>query len=149
MADRGTVIGRYVSVGSNVRRIGAAHPVDGPLLHPYSYIPRFGYVPEGSDVERTGILIEDDAWIGVNVVILPGCMRIGVGAVVGAGAVVTEDVPDFAVVAGVPAKIKSFRLDTDTRARLLEVRPWQYPPSECVRVASEVLMDKRSQDVID
>jgi maltose O-acetyltransferase len=60
------------------------------------------------------IEIGDDAWIGTGCIILPD-VRIGKGAVVGAGSVVTKDVPDFAVVAGVPAKpIK--KLDTSSEA---------------------------------
>lgn len=50
-----------------------------------------------------GILVKRDAWIGARASILPG-VTIGEGAIVGTGAVVTRDVPDGAVVAGVPAK---------------------------------------------
>jgi acetyltransferase-like isoleucine patch superfamily enzyme len=58
--------------------------------------------------EELGVIIADDVWIGRNVVVLPG-VTIGKGAIVGAGAVVTHSVPDFAIVAGVPAKILRFR----------------------------------------
>ena len=54
------------------------------------------------------ITIEDDCWIGANVVILGG-VHIGRGAVVGAGAVVTKDVPSMAIVMGVPAKVRGYR----------------------------------------
>lgn len=54
------------------------------------------------------IVIEDDVWIGTRVIILPG-VRIGRGAIVGAGAVVTKDVPPFAIVGGNPARIIRFR----------------------------------------
>jgi acetyltransferase-like isoleucine patch superfamily enzyme len=50
------------------------------------------------------VVIEDDADLGVGAIVLPG-VRIGRGAQVGAGAVVTKDVPDYAVVAGVPARV--------------------------------------------
>lgn len=50
------------------------------------------------------VTIEDDVWIGVRAIILPG-VRVGRGAVVGAGAVVTKDVPAYSVVAGVPAAV--------------------------------------------
>ena len=50
------------------------------------------------------LIVEDEAWIGAHVVVLAG-VRIGRGAVIGAGSVVTRDVPDMAVVAGVPAKL--------------------------------------------
>jgi acetyltransferase-like isoleucine patch superfamily enzyme len=60
--------------------------------------------------EQTTLIIEQKAYIGSNVTILPGCSRIGKEAVVAAGAVVTHDVPDYAVVAGSPAKeIKEMR----------------------------------------
>jgi acetyltransferase-like isoleucine patch superfamily enzyme len=56
------------------------------------------------DGTKTSINIEDDVWIGANSVILPG-VRIGRGAVIGAGSVISRDVPDHSVVAGVPGKI--------------------------------------------
>lgn len=54
------------------------------------------------------VVIEDDVWIGSNCSILPG-ITIGKGAVVGAGAVVTKDIPPYAIVAGVPARIMANR----------------------------------------
>ncbi len=54
------------------------------------------------------VFIGDDVWIGARVIILPG-IRIGKGAIIGAGAVVTKDVPDYAVAAGNPARIIRFR----------------------------------------
>lgn len=128
-SDRYLKIGRYVSVGKNVTRIGASHPLGELCLHPFWYNPRLGMVGEDSDVVRSPCHIEDGAWIGANVVILPGCNRIGVGAVVGAGSVVTRDVEDFAVVAGNPAKTIRYRLDEGTRDQLLREHPWSLPPA--------------------
>ena len=51
-----------------------------------------------------GITIDDDAWLGVGVIVLDG-VRIGKGAVIGAGSVVTRDIPDGAIAVGVPAKV--------------------------------------------
>jgi maltose O-acetyltransferase len=62
---------------------------------------------QGSTDERP-VIIEDDVWIGCSVIILPGC-HIGKGAVVGAGAIVTKSVPEFAIVAGNPAKVIKYR----------------------------------------
>ena len=66
----------------------------------------------GQPLTGAPIVVDDYAWIGANAVVLPG-VRIGKGAIVGAGAVVTRDVPDYAIVGGVPAKtIGSRRLET-------------------------------------
>lgn len=138
MAQAGTRIGRYASIGPNVRRYNTNHPVDAASLHPYWYNPILGFADASEDQHRTELVIEDDVWIGANVVILPGCTRIGVGAVVGAGAVVTRDVEDFAVVMGLPAKQKSLRLDAATRERLLAVNPWRLGPRECFRELTEI-----------
>jgi acetyltransferase-like isoleucine patch superfamily enzyme len=54
------------------------------------------------------IVVEQGAWIGIRAVILPG-VRIGQGAIVGAGAVVTRDIPEYAIAAGNPAKVVRFR----------------------------------------
>ncbi len=67
---------------------------------------------------KGGITIEDDVWLGVGVLVLDG-VRIGKGAVIGAGAVVTKDVPDGAIAAGVPARVITTRtaLAEQTRAQ--------------------------------
>jgi len=57
---------------------------------------------------KGGIIIDDDAWLGVGVIVLDG-VRIGKGAVVGAGSVVTRDIPDGAIAAGVPARVVKMR----------------------------------------
>lgn len=137
-ADPLTTIGRYVSIGPDVRRLGAAHPMDSTSLHPYWYHKELGLYGRTSDVERTPVEIGDDCWIGANVTILPGCRRIGTGAVIGAGAVVTHDVDDFSVVMGVPARARAVRLSARQRELLLERRPWDHPPDTCRRMLDEI-----------
>jgi acetyltransferase-like isoleucine patch superfamily enzyme len=61
-------------------------------------------------VSRGDILIEDDAWIGFGVIVLDG-VHIGSGAVIGAGSVVTRDIPANAIAAGIPAKVIRMRSD--------------------------------------
>ncbi|MDJ1473722.1 acyltransferase [Cytophagaceae bacterium DM2B3-1] len=65
---------------------------------------KIGIYKEWSNVKRGQITIKDKVWIGFNSIILKG-VTIGEGAIIGAGSVVTKDVPDFAVVAGNPAQI--------------------------------------------
>jgi acetyltransferase-like isoleucine patch superfamily enzyme len=90
----GLTIGRDVGIGPAVRILTSAHHLDGlaldtPILH--------------SPVDFAPVVIEDGSDIGVGAILLPG-VRIGRGSQVGAGAVVTDDVPDYAIVAGVPAR---------------------------------------------
>jgi acetyltransferase-like isoleucine patch superfamily enzyme len=63
---------------------------------------------------KGGIIIDDEAWLGFGVIVLDG-VRIGKGAVVGAGSVVTRDVPDGAVVQGAPARVLLMRSDLPSR----------------------------------
>ena len=66
-------------------------------------------IPMGQQGMRVSeVIIGNDVWIGMRVVIMPG-VRIGIGVVIGAGAAVTKDVPDYAIVGGVPARIIKFR----------------------------------------
>lgn len=65
--------------------------------------------PEQIIYKPTPLLIDGDVWIGSRAIILPGCKRIGHGVIIGAGAVVTKDVPDWAVVGGNPARILKMR----------------------------------------
>jgi len=88
-------IGNRVSIATNVTLVADSNPNNSRLGDE-------PYVKEHL-VKTAPVVIEDDAWLGTNVVVLPG-VRIGRGAVVGAGAVVTRDVPPFTVVAGVPAR---------------------------------------------
>ena len=61
--------------------------------------------------ESQPVVIEDDVWLGARVIVLPG-IRIGRGAVIGAGAIVTKDVPPYAICVGNPARIVRFRNNT-------------------------------------
>jgi acetyltransferase-like isoleucine patch superfamily enzyme len=100
-------------------------------MHPYFYNSSLGYVPSDNIPERH-LSIEHDAWIGERAIITSKCSRIGVGSVVGAGAVVTKDVPDFAIVAGNPAKIIRYRFEKGEADRRLASRWWEKRPRELV-----------------
>jgi len=88
-------IGKRVSIATNVTLVADSNPNN-------SLLAAEPYVKEHL-VKQGPVVIEDDVWLGTNAVVLPG-VRIGRGAVVGAGAVVTRDVAPFTVVAGVPAR---------------------------------------------
>lgn len=104
----GTEIGRYCSFAQNVYIFNGNHPLKNKSMHPFFYNPKFKYVDRDM-IPRKKLIIGNDVWIGFNAIILPSVSKIGNGAVIGAGSVVTKDVPPFAVVAGNPAKIIKFR----------------------------------------
>ena len=99
----GTRIGRYCSFARSAAAFDTDHPVDRPILHPAAYHPGFGIV-EDWQIEAAPLEIGDDVWIGHNATILAGARRVGRGAIIAAGAVVTEPVANYTIVAGVPAK---------------------------------------------
>jgi maltose O-acetyltransferase len=93
------VIGRYVMMAPDVVFISRNHDytvTDQPMQGS-------GFIDDAVPIE-----IGDDVWIGTRVIILPG-RKVGRGAVLGAGAVITKDVPDYAIVGGNPARIIRFR----------------------------------------
>ena len=84
----------------------------------------FPEVPSAPIVKGPTV-IGSDVWIGRNAIILPG-LKIGHGAVVGAGAVVTKDVPPYAIVAGNPAKVLRRRFDDEIVEALLKIEWWNW-----------------------
>ena len=120
----GVTIGRYVSTAAGLRVFLRNHPMERLSLHPFFYNKELGYVPEDT-VEARTLWIGHDAWVGERAIITPGCSRIGIGACVGAGAIVTKDVPDFAIVAGNPAKLIRLRFKERTRELILRSRWWE------------------------
>jgi acetyltransferase-like isoleucine patch superfamily enzyme len=124
---RGTRVGRYVSVGPGVAAYRRNHPLDRLSLHPYFYNPQHG-AADKADVVTAPLEIDADAWLGARAIILPGCRRIGRGAAVAAGAVVTRDVPDYALVAGNPARVIRYRFDPETIGAAERSQWWLAPP---------------------
>lgn len=125
-------IGAFTSIANGVVCSLGNHPVDRASTHPFFYLKRFGFAAEdrGDIVPRNGkILIGHDVWIGMNSTILTG-VTIGHGAIVGAGAVVTRDVPPYSVVGGVPAKQIRWRFDSGTIEKLLALQWWCWPDAK-------------------
>lgn len=121
---RRTRIGRYCSIAKTARVLDANHPMEALTTHPFLYEARFGVV--GKDlIDPPWLEISDDVWISHNATITPGCKAIGRGAIIGAGAVVTRDVPAYAIMAGMPAKRLRDRFDSETIAAIEASHWWE------------------------
>lgn len=119
-----TRIGRYCSFAKTARILDANHPIDALTTHPFLYEAKFGVV-EKDLIDPPWLEIGDDVWISHNATITPGCKSIGRGAIIGAGAVVTSNVPAYAIMAGIPAKKLRDRFDSETIAAIEATRWWE------------------------
>jgi virginiamycin A acetyltransferase len=122
--DRKTTIGRYCSIAHGVIALTHNHPLDHPSTHSFFFNNCLGVV-DAYLVEHHPLSIGNDVWIGQNAIILPSVSRIGDGAVIGAGAVVTKDVEPYSIVVGNPARLLRYRFSQETIVKLQESRWWE------------------------
>lgn len=99
-------VGDYLMMGEDVLFQGGSHHCER------TDIP-MGHQGGGG---KTTLTIGNDVWIGARVIVLPGCQQIGSGVIIGAGAVVTKNIPDYAVVGGNPAKVVKMRKLIETNS---------------------------------
>ena len=112
------VIGSYCSVAGGVKfLVSGDHALDRISTFPFQTRCLTG---EWEALSKGDIVIDDDVWIGYGTTILSG-VHIGQGAVVAAGAVVSKDVPPYAVAAGVPAKVIKFRFAPEIIEELMKI----------------------------
>lgn len=119
-------IGNFVSIANSVVIGGGRHPMEWVGMSPVFYEGRDSVKAKFSQHARPPaqrVLIGHDVWIGRSAIVLPG-VTVGDGAVVGAGAVVTKDVPPYAIVAGNPAQLIRYRFDEPTVQRLQATAWW-------------------------
>lgn len=124
-------IGKFCSISWNVGIGGANHDYNRISQHAFLYAPQFGIMEQGQapgyDRFNTECTIGNDVWIGCNAVICRE-VKIGDGAVIAAGAVVTKDVPPYTIVGGVPAKVLKRRCPKDLANRLQASKWWDLDP---------------------
>jgi acetyltransferase-like isoleucine patch superfamily enzyme len=133
-------IGAFCSIANHVAIGGGKHPVDWVGMSPVFYEGRDSVTKKFSTFARPEpqrTTIGSDVWIGYRAIIMQG-VTIGHGAVIGAGAIVTRDVPPYAIVAGAPAKIIRYRFDESLREALLASRWWEKPDTTLERCADQI-----------
>ena len=126
------IIGNYCSFGRNCTIISFhAHlpclkEDERYLISTYYIVGHRGWKQKNIlPAKNNFVIIGSDVWVGINAIILPG-VKVGDGAIIGAGAVVTHDVPAYAIVAGVPAKILRYRYTEKQRAEMLKIAWWNW-----------------------
>lgn len=131
----GTSIGRYCSIAWDVIIAPDDHPTTWLSSSPFQFNKiTHQNTPNFESVSNT--TIGNDVWIGRNAIIMSG-LSVGDGAIIGAGAIVTKDVPPYAIVGSVPAKIIKYRFDEPTIKELLKLQWWEFE--------KDVLLDAQIQ----
>ncbi|MDR3564801.1 MAG: CatB-related O-acetyltransferase [Negativicutes bacterium] len=128
-------IGNFCSFGTNIQVSVGIHPLTWLSSSPFQYRSDdkvYNCIePKLQFTESPPTLIGHDVWVGTMAVIMGG-LTIGTGAVIGAGAIVTKNVPPYAIVGGVPAKIIRYRFNEETIKRLLESKWWEKDVKELI-----------------
>lgn len=125
-------IGKFCATAAEVRIGAPNHPMDRPSMHRFSYCPEYYSADAVRDKaffdrrKQDRAVIGNDVWIGHGVIVLPG-VKVGDGAVLAAGAVVTKDVPPYTIVGGVPAKVIRERFSRSIAEQLAAIAWWDWP----------------------
>lgn len=126
-------VGSFCSFALGVDVVGN-HMLNAVTTHGFLYSPFFADSFENQDADKGNkykenmyrkVVIGNDVWLGRNVLITEG-VKIGNGVIAGAGAVITKDIPDYAVVGGVPAKIIRYRFTEEQIEKLNKIKWWDW-----------------------
>jgi phosphonate metabolism protein (transferase hexapeptide repeat family) len=126
-----TQVGKFCSIAAHVRINPGNHPLDRVMLSHVSYrSSAYGLGPDDPgffDWRRASpVTLGHDVWVGHGAVVLPG-VRLGTGSAVGAGSIVTRDVPPFAIVVGNPARVLRLRFAEAEIEALERIAWWDWP----------------------
>lgn len=128
-------IGKYCEISWHCSMGGDNHNYKLPSIHHFYWHPAFGFETENETIGGTNFYnkllseecsIGNDVWCGSGVTVNRK-VRVGDGAILASGCVVTKDVPPYAIVGGVPARVIKFRFDEKTIKRMLKIAWWDWP----------------------
>ncbi len=145
--DSPLVIGKYTSIAVGaVIMLGGEHRIDTVSTYPFKQLLPGAEHANDTSFSRGPVVIGNDVWIGNAAMILSG-RTIGDGAVIAANAVVTKDVPPYAVVGGNPARVLKFRFSPDIIGALQAIAWWDWPEEKIVE-ASPLLSSGKIDEFI-
>lgn len=140
------VIGNYVSISSGVKFfLDEQHQFNTFTTFPLKSVFLNNSYPEDA-VSKGSIIIEDEVWIGAESIILSG-VRIGKGAIIATGSIVTKDVEPYSVVGGVPAKIIKNRFNAEIVEKLMQISLIEIP-AEDILENLDLFYEKLNLDVL-
>lgn len=128
-SDAPLTIGKFCSISYGVKFVMD----DGK--HTHNQVTNYPF-PTNEIGEKKGITIGNDVWIGLNAIILNG-VKIGNGVTIAAGAVITQDVPDYCVVAGVPAKIIKRKCTEQEAKEMCQIAWWNWSEEKIENILPE------------
>lgn len=150
-----TIVGRYCSIGAKVSVLGVNHPMSRFTTSNITYdkhaVACTQFFQDNPDIEdfrvnntepanNLAVIIGHDVWIGEDVSISRG-VKVGHGAILAAKAMVTKDVPPYAIVGGNPAKILRYRFTPEQIENLLELQWWDYNLKNLIQGKADINID--------
>ena len=134
-------LGRYTSIAEGVHiLLGGLHRLDWVTTYPFpAFVDDLAHITDYGG-SRGDVVIGSDCWICTDALILSG-VTVGHGAVVAAGAVVTRDVPPYAVVGGNPARFIKFRFPEEICQALLDIAWWDWPEADILAAGTHLCSD--------
>lgn len=132
-----TKIGKFCSISMNFKSGLGQHPTNristSPIFYSKKYALYESFASKDAHFEEyADINIGHDVWIGADVMILDG-VNIGNGAIIASKAVVTKDVPSYAIAAGIPAKVIKYRFSENVITKLNQIQWWDWSKDELLK----------------